>query len=86
MGKLLKLNNAQKKLILQLEKQVESNISLYTATYSASALAELEYLVNEGFHTSLANAIAEDLFFGSNMEELKVFKQKVKEIKAAEVP
>lgn len=83
MGKLIRLTSGQKKLISQLEKQIERNLDFYSGKYSPSALSELEYLVNEGFHTSLGNAIAEDIFFGSNMEEIKVFEQKAKELNAS---
>ena len=78
MGKLIKLNSEQKKFLSLYEKKIEKDLDFYKEKYSPPALAELEYLVNEGFYDSLPNAIAEDLFFGSDMDDIKVFNKKTK--------
>ncbi len=85
MGKLIKLNSEQKKFLSLYEKKIEKDLDFYKEKYSPPALAELEYLVNKGFYDSLPNAIAEDLFFGSDMDDIKVFNKKTKQLKATGV-
>lgn len=83
MGKLIKLNSDQKRFIAELERKVEKDLDSYKDQYPPHYLSELEYLVNEGVHPSLANAIAEDLFFSNDMEDIKVFNRKAKKQKVA---
>ena len=85
MGRVIKLNKQQEKFIEDLEARVESNLDYYRQQYPPNYLKELEYLVNEGFHHSLANAIAEDLFFSSDMQNIEVFERKTKKMKVASV-
>lgn len=51
----------------QLTKMVAENLSYHKARYRPSMMQEFEYLVAEGFYESIAEAIAEDLFFANEL-------------------
>lgn len=67
MAKLKTLTSADENVIKSLTRLVEKDMAYHMARYQPSMTEEFQYLVKEGFYDSVAEAIAEDLYFSNEL-------------------